>query len=249
MVYSTSRFVEDISNSMFATRNFNDRWLVVNETLRELGSAAINATAIDAESENPHWFRSNLGADILGSYVSEGHCQHDVIVQHAARDGSKLVWHPENGWNKATEPGQAAFADFVVDCGYRSIVSTTRIGRSTSDVRNLTFCSTLVPKEVLDPENLRRIQLAMNIVLPWIGWPEHQGGTEYVRARKVALSPREAEALSYLAGGFLYARIADTMGISEAMVAKHLFSARRKLSARTREQAIALAIRDNHIHP
>jgi DNA-binding CsgD family transcriptional regulator len=38
------------------------------------------------------------------------------------------------------------------------------------------------------------------------------------------------------------ARIAEAMGIGEAMVAKHLRSARRKLAARTREEAIAKAV-------
>ena len=58
------------------------------------------------------------------------------------------------------------------------------------------------------------------------------------------LSAREREVLLWLSTGLRTARIADRMGIREVTVTKHLTSARRKLGARTREQALAIAVRD-----
>lgn len=64
-----------------------------------------------------------------------------------------------------------------------------------------------------------------------------------VTARYGALTAREREALTLCAQGLLTARIAERMGISEAGAKKHLSAARRKLGARTREEAVARAAR------
>ncbi|MEL6234462.1 MAG: LuxR C-terminal-related transcriptional regulator [Pseudomonadota bacterium] len=63
------------------------------------------------------------------------------------------------------------------------------------------------------------------------------------------LTPREADCLLHLAQGQRNARIAEQLGISTATVEMHLANARRKLGAKTREQAVALAIMGRHICP
>lgn len=59
----------------------------------------------------------------------------------------------------------------------------------------------------------------------------------------VALSTRERDCLMWCAEGARNAAIADRLGISDSTVEFHLRNARRKLNARTREHAVALAIR------
>lgn len=56
------------------------------------------------------------------------------------------------------------------------------------------------------------------------------------------LSPRERECLRWLAVGMRHDRIAERLGITRPTVELHLANARRKLRARTREQALAKAI-------
>lgn len=58
------------------------------------------------------------------------------------------------------------------------------------------------------------------------------------------LSAREREALKWLATGLRTAQIAARMRIEPVTVNKHFYCAIRKLKARTREQALALALRD-----
>ncbi|KQI70628.1 hypothetical protein AN191_17265 [Loktanella sp. 5RATIMAR09] len=57
------------------------------------------------------------------------------------------------------------------------------------------------------------------------------------------LNPREIEVLQWLSTGLQTSEIAWRMGIASVTVSKHLQSARRRLGARTREQALAMAIR------
>lgn len=61
-------------------------------------------------------------------------------------------------------------------------------------------------------------------------------------SRRPQLSPRERECLAWLAVGMRHDRIAERLGISRPTVELHLANARRKLNARTREQALARAV-------
>jgi DNA-binding CsgD family transcriptional regulator len=56
------------------------------------------------------------------------------------------------------------------------------------------------------------------------------------------LSPRERECMTWLAIGLRYDRIAERLGIARPTVELHLLNARRKLGAKTREQALAKAV-------
>lgn len=73
--------------------------------------------------------------------------------------------------------------------------------------------------------------------------PDH--GDIYVF--RPVLSRREHEALKWLSLGLRTTEIAWKMRIENVTVSKHFASARRKLSARTREHALAIAIRDGLI--
>jgi len=57
------------------------------------------------------------------------------------------------------------------------------------------------------------------------------------------LTQRELEILKWLADGARVDRIADTLGIANATVSFHIQGLKKKLDARTREHAVAMAIR------
>ncbi|MEL6127260.1 MAG: LuxR C-terminal-related transcriptional regulator [Pseudomonadota bacterium] len=59
---------------------------------------------------------------------------------------------------------------------------------------------------------------------------------------EVTLTGRERDVLQWLAEGHRVDRIAERMGISNRTVEVHLASARRRVGAKTREQALAIAI-------
>ncbi|SDH79953.1 helix-turn-helix domain-containing protein [Roseospirillum parvum] len=57
------------------------------------------------------------------------------------------------------------------------------------------------------------------------------------------LTPRERQCLSLLGQGLLNKAIAHELGIARVTVDVHIASARRRLGARTREQALVKALR------
>jgi DNA-binding CsgD family transcriptional regulator len=60
---------------------------------------------------------------------------------------------------------------------------------------------------------------------------------------ELSLTAREIECLSSLVEGLTNEGIARRLGISVSTVAMHLNNVRRKLHAKTREQAVAVAMR------
>lgn len=66
---------------------------------------------------------------------------------------------------------------------------------------------------------------------------------------RIELTPSERECLSWLGRGFRNERIADRLGIRPVTVEFHLANARRKLNARTREQALATAVASGLVNP
>lgn len=62
------------------------------------------------------------------------------------------------------------------------------------------------------------------------------------------LTPRELQCIEALASGLSNGDIAKELQISLATVALHLGNARRKLGAKTREQAVALAVKRGFVN-
>lgn len=60
--------------------------------------------------------------------------------------------------------------------------------------------------------------------------------------KKARLTKREKQCLSLLANGLHRNQISETLGVAVSTVDFHLANAKKKLSAKTREQALARAI-------
>ena len=68
-----------------------------------------------------------------------------------------------------------------------------------------------------------------------------------VKARTIHLSRREMQILNYIAEGQANKRIAGILGISEQTVKSHVTSILRKMHAKHRAHAVAIAIRSGQI--
>ncbi len=67
--------------------------------------------------------------------------------------------------------------------------------------------------------------------------------------QNIRLSPREKECLLWLAAGLRTSQIAEKIGIKPVTVDMHMRNARLRLNAKTREQALAIALIEGHIKP
>jgi DNA-binding CsgD family transcriptional regulator len=97
-----------------------------------------------------------------------------------------------------------------------------------------------------DPSLRESVEKAARLIAAFYDAMSDEAGLDHperVHGPKVRLSARQREALRLLAEGHQLARIAHEMGVAEAMARRHIAAARDRLGAKTREQALALAIR------
>ena len=72
-------------------------------------------------------------------------------------------------------------------------------------------------------------------------------GRRFTRRLTTALTRRERDVLALLADGFTTAEVAEKLYVSEHAVRSRIKSLLQKLDARTREQAVAIAIREGAV--
>tara|TARA_R110002049_G_scaffold289699_1_gene472760 strand:- start:2046 stop:2492 length:447 start_codon:yes stop_codon:yes gene_type:complete len=137
----------------------------------------------------------------------------------------------------------------LLDAGYKSL-HLIPFDSGVSDARNaVTFNSEFSTKSFFCTDFLAKFRILSTFMVANIGAPDTQTNDDSgeVALPETGLAGRERETLEYLAHGLRNAQIAHIMGIAEISVRKNILSARRKLKADTREQAIALAVKRGFI--
>lgn len=137
------------------------------------------------------------------------------------------------------KPSDRAIIDTARDAGMRAGFSCTFQPAGPAGVGGWNIGSTLARSEV---EKLRRKNgtvLRLAALYAHERMSSLRGRDE---ATNTALSPREYDCLAYLAAGMKTQQIADQLGIKPVTVELHLRRARVRLGAKTREEALAIAI-------
>ncbi|MEP5374173.1 MAG: helix-turn-helix transcriptional regulator, partial [Hyphomicrobiales bacterium] len=110
------------------------------------------------------------------------------------------------------------------------------------------LCSEDPDFENVSPETMQLRRQIGNLISLNISAPVDEGGTDFLTPLNLSkLTEREEDILCFLASGYRNDAIAYRLGLAEVTVRAHILSARKKLGAPTRENAIAIAMRDGHI--
>lgn len=191
-----------------------------------------------------HWVNSageQYGAgtypvDWAAHYVAQGYLRIDPVIQGCYQRFHPVEWKQLDWSSKAARALMTeAIAYGIGNQGY-SIPLRGPIGQfalftvndSCSDEDWRVFCETNVRDLMLIAHYFN--QKALEFELP-------EGETP-----QKALSPREADALTFLALGYSRAQVADTLKISEHTLRVYVESARFKLGAMNTTQAVARAL-------
>ena len=178
---------------------------------------------------------SSLPGPWLRHYDAEDFSSVDPAVGHCLREAAPLV---AGHIHHSTPSGRASrFRDDAYGAGFRGSI-TLPLRMPLAIIGAFCLVTGLEGQEFLAwlQEHSRWVTLAAQVIdarLVELTMPSLTGPR---------LSPRERESLNWLASGLRYDRIAERMGITLPTVELHVTNARRKLGAKTREQAVALAV-------
>lgn len=189
---------------------------------------------------------ANLESQVFGAgtyrpewtehYVKESYFRIDPVLQGVSRGFHPVDWRRlerktdavRDFWNEATKEGIGPFGVSIPirgPAGQFALFSATLDG---SEAGWDAYCG----------DNMRDLLLAGHMI--------NQRALEIADLeaadQPVTLSPRETDALTYLAMGYARSQVSETLGISEHTLRVYIESARSKLKAANTVHAIAKAV-------
>jgi DNA-binding CsgD family transcriptional regulator len=223
------------------------RWTCGARLLHAQGAEWITAGTATRRAKAAIAIRSTTPDLLMRDYVAERIYDHDPWMQLCAETVAPDQLDVEAEAATQRRPGKARMSRLFADHGIRHAVLVPSWGGNRPGGIVLYACHRDTSQGLRNPEGLARARLLVAL-LSSLYRPEHdRSDSPRLYALQDALSPREREVLAWLGAGLRTSRIAQRMGIEDVTVSKHLRSIRRKLGARTREEALAIALRDGLI--
>lgn len=183
----------------------------------------------------PQRYFDAFGADIF--------LEDDLTALHALRCATPLVWQDECNWYDAT-PEQVAQARAETEMGFGVGVTIPTVALSPGHLGGIGLCA----GELTVPEFNSLWAARSDDIMRILNFLDF-GMRQTHLPNMIGLSKREKEVLTWLAGGLRPDQIADRLGIGYRTVDKYINSAKSKLRATTRDNAVAKALIFNVIQP
>ncbi len=179
------------------------------------------------------FFYSTLPAEILAKNPNP--LIGSFTVRRALEQGKDSLWTDQSIWHDATPDEialQTRFISVGLCRGYTGVLSRqpgyyTGIGLHMDGMSEADFAR--------DWDDFRPKLMAIAAVFDQVFLNKHM-------TAHFGLSPRERDVLTHLAAGLRPDQIADRLGIGAGSVDKYIVNAKDKLSARTRDHAVARAL-------
>ncbi len=248
-IQSLENFTIDLLDNFDLQGDQERNWLIANKISEALGGSSLTMGAIGVTDDSPLWMRSSMGVDWLTEYVDQKYYEADRLTAHTKISANPLIVAAGTETDRGTA-GWYNLNHALSDAGFKSLYLTPFSGGCAGVRTAVTFNTALTPQEMSDPVHLRKIRILSTFMAGYIGAPESDAPTSAGKVTltpRAMLSPRERETITYIAQGFRNSQIAHIMNIAEVSVRKNIVSVRRKLGATTREQAVAIAVKDGLI--
>lgn len=242
-------FVLDAIDRLRGQRAGADRWQTARAIMADLGGDWLTLGSAPHDRPTALAVLSSAPAALMQDYIGQNMHHVDPWMGYSARNTRPLDLDPGTGsvpGGPAIDPG---LARLFADHGMRHLLLVPGVPGNRTRALVLGAHGSEAALALRAPGR-RGLITTLGAVVTACVHPEDAAGDDpdHFDIGPV-LSPREREVLLWLAAGLRTAAIAHRMGIESVTVSLHLASARRKLGAKTREQALVIALRDGLIQP
>lgn len=222
-------------------------WDTALTLTQSIGVSALNVASFSACGREVNWLRSSMDEAWLKSYTEQGFYDVDPLVINAPlRPPATVINAATLGVDHANRKALALNHELDA-AGYATLFSSFLSAPNEPDSRMVVMSTDLKSDALFAAYSARELHQLSSVLAAFLktpnGWQEN--GVFPVTTKR--LSGREVDVLSLLAQGYRNDMIADRLHIAEVSVRKHLVSARKKLNASTREQALVTALRQGQI--
>ena len=222
-------------------------WSSAVSLARELGFQHISVAEFGTNQYLPSWWRTSLTeTDGHEEYAEKGYLDVDPTL-HARRG----KWYGDVSYTNIHQypliPGKEEQS-----VGFRRLVESTRLtnyftqcgsGQSADDESFLLLAADFSDSAIKWDRHGPELSILGGLFTAYVTPPQVNDNSGHIEFLYRLLTPREHDVLCFLASGLSNDEIAYRMGLAEVTVRLHIKKAREKMGAKTREQAIALAMK------
>jgi DNA-binding CsgD family transcriptional regulator len=243
----------DLQSAMLSAKMPQQRWDIALNAFADMGVDWLTAGTAPRIKLGSVTVQTSLPQSVMSDYISARLPLDDPWIQHCATSTLMHAINLEHHQSTALTAHTAVLQDVFSGHGLRQVCLMPTYGGDHPGGLVLYAKGKEEAAQLRDPHQLYALQLVWAVVAAY--WhpkePEAVKGTvgAGVYRFKPVLAPREVETLLWLSQGLQTNRIAERMRIEPVTVSKHLSAVRQKLGARTREQALVIAIKYGLITP
>ncbi|UWQ78150.1 helix-turn-helix transcriptional regulator [Leisingera sp. S132] len=216
------------------------RWQAAQDVAQRMGVKSILVAGLNLPAHSIGWVSTDMPGAWMEEYLSLGCIEIDQLIDDLlVRPGSATI---ECGTLHRGDARCRRHLDYnhgLKATGF-GFLHCSYFGDRLGTGKTVTLCYSGGPEEAAQttPLGIGLLSGLMASTITPDSPPPHQ---RYCPPQdRPLLTTRQREVLCLLAEGMMTARIAETLGLSEAAVSLHFANARKALGAATREHALAL---------
>ncbi len=211
------------------------RWDVAQCIAADMGVTGMNLSLLGRRDQIIHGYRTSMSEAWQDEYIGENYMSVDPFVTGISKSNDLMLYQPgAASFDDTSRLGKQMNHGFL-DAGYRTMVGLPSNGALPELCKFVALCTEMSPDDRFFDQHVGELKVLGGLIKAFVDTGE-------TGIQRGALTPRETEVLRLLALGNQNKSIAYQLDIAEVTVRSHITSVRRKLGAKTREHAIALAI-------
>lgn len=232
-----------LSEALGDIDNIDLFWEKIEQELEQYGITgmcyAAGASNKELTVKDPHqslFLKTNYPKIYMETFGEDSYLENDLSVALLTAEPIPMFWHHEPNWDEMT---RAQISDWKIcdDIGFEVGITVPLPMFSPTNFGGVGICaSEHTPKEFDKIWTEKSNSILQIISLLDVGMRQQH------LSAVIGLTRREKEVMTWLASGLRPDEIAKRMGIGYRTVDKYIVSAKHRLNATTRDQAVAKAL-------
>lgn len=243
------KLIIDTADTLANAQDADDRWWAITRIGLGLGAEAVNGGAFNTSTREVCWVRSTKDPLWLEEYDAAGFAMVDPLVRGAVSgDAPHFV---DIAGDEARSPASGRLRDWratSMSYGYNFLVSHALYDGDHGT--GIALSCRADPSSLFGPGTMRAFSAISAMMATSLIAPSddiHEGWAYGAECER--LLPAERDVLAYLANGLPEYLIAEILKVTEFEVWRLIRSASLKMRAKTKEQALAMAIWRGLVEP
>lgn len=225
------------------SKSEEEGWASIHGVLSRIGASHLVAGKFAKKDQSILWVRTSMKDSWMKQYRERQYHSVDRVMRQGI-DQSTTINIKRDDMNFPDENLSDLEQEFnlgLKDAGYGEIRVQTFTSHESETSKASAICFD-DHKDVLENINYVHVTQVQSLISVFLNKPVSPNTPGLVKIGGHVLSGRERDVLAYLAQGMMTAKIAQKLGLADVTVNKHFNSAKKRLGAATREQALAIAM-------